>query len=106
MDSSPHFSAATRRPELGRRGVLFLFAIGALMLVIPLGTVLAENSACRANSAECIHSEAYRYLVSSFPYIMIGGGLLIGYNMKRISDSINAEEVDEESDDTRRDSLL
>jgi hypothetical protein len=29
---------------------------------------------------------------------MIGGGLLIGYNMKRISDSINFEESDEESE--------
>ncbi|MFI5420420.1 MAG: hypothetical protein ACHQ1H_05590 [Nitrososphaerales archaeon] len=106
MDSSSHFSAATKRPENTRRGVILLFAIGSLMLVIPLGTVLAENSVCRANSLECIHSEAYRYLVSSFPYLMIGGGLLIGYNMKRISDSINAEEEDEESDESRSDSLV
>jgi hypothetical protein len=106
MDSSPHFSASTKRPEITRRGVILLFAIGSLMLVIPLGIVLAENSTCGANPTECIHSEAYRYLVSSFPYIMIGGGLLIAYNMKKISDSINAEEADEESDETRPDSLV
>jgi hypothetical protein len=106
MDSSSHFSAATKRPEITRRGVILLFVIGSLMLAIPLGTVLAENSACRANSAECIHSDAYRYLVSSFPYVMIGGGLLVGYNMKRISDSINAEEEDEETDESRSNSLV
>ncbi|MFI5421882.1 MAG: hypothetical protein ACHQ1H_13015 [Nitrososphaerales archaeon] len=106
MDNSSHFHAETKRPEITRRGVILLFVIGSLMLVIPLGTVLAENSACRGNSAECIHSEAYRYLVSSFPYVMIGGGLLIGYNMKRISDSINAEEEDEESDESRSNSLV
>jgi len=75
------------------------------MLVVPLGTVLAENSICRSNAAACIHSDEYRYLVSLFPYIMIGGGLLIGYNMKRISDSINKEESDGESHKDNSDSL-
>ena len=72
------------------------------MLVAPVGTVLSESSMCRADSASCIHSEVYRYLVSAFPYIMLGGGLLIGYNMKRISDSLNASARDE-SEEGRND---
>jgi hypothetical protein len=106
MDSSPHFSTATKRPEVTRRDVILLFAIGSLMLVIPLGTILTENSMCRANASSCINSESYRYLVSSFPYVMIAGGLLIGYNMKRISDSINYDDQDEEADPDHYDSLV
>ena len=106
MDSAPHFSTATKRPEVTRRGVIVLFALGSLMLVIPFGTIVTENSMCRANAASCIHSDSYRYLVSSFPYVMIAGGLLIGYNMKRISDTINYEEHDEEPDTDSFDSLV
>jgi hypothetical protein len=98
MDSSSNFSSTTKRPEMTRKSIFVLFAIGSLMLVIPLGTVLTENSICRSSASACIHSDGYRYLISSFPYVMIGGGLLIGYNMKRISDSINFEESDEESE--------
>ena len=70
------------------------------MLVVPLGTVLMENSACRASVLDCNHSDYYRYLVSAFPYVMLVGGALIAYNMKRISDYANAKAaMDEENDD-------
>jgi len=98
MDSSPSDYTATKRPEITRRGVVLLFAIGSLMLVVPLGTILTENSMCKANPTSCINTQSYRYLVSAFPYIMIAGGLMIAYNMKRISDSINYEEPESESD--------
>jgi hypothetical protein len=87
--------------EVSKKSVVILFAVGAIMLVAPLGTALSENSLCKTNATACNHSDDYRYLISSFPYIMLGGGLLIGYNMKRISDSINAQHIDdqEEEDD-------
>jgi len=69
------------------------------MLVAPLGTVLSENSICRVNATSCDHTEAYRYLVSSFPYIMLGGGVLIAYNMKRVADSINSSSDDESEEE-------
>lgn len=73
------------------------------MLVAPLSTVLYENSNCKTDSYSCIHSKDYGYLVSSFPYVMLGGGLLIGFNMKRISDTLNShspnENEEEEEDD-------
>jgi hypothetical protein len=107
MDSFPSdFSTTTKRPEITRRGVILLFAIGSLMLVVPLGTILTENSMCKSSPAACIDSQSYRYLVSAFPYIMIAGGLLIAYNMKRISDSINYEDDEEAERDDRSDSMV
>jgi len=85
--------------EISRKSVIILFTVGAILLVVPVGTVLSENSICRADAASCIHSDAYRYLVSAFPYVMLGGGILIGYNMKRISDAARIPELDEESED-------
>jgi hypothetical protein len=101
--SVPGFNTpSTKKIELSKRSVLILFAVGAIMLVVPLGTVLSENAICKSDTSSCIHSEDYGYLVSAFPYIMLGGGVLIGFNMKRISDAINApveDESDEEADD-------
>jgi hypothetical protein len=76
------------------------------MLVIPVGTVLTENSICRASASACNHTDAYRYLVSSFPYVMLSGGLLIGYNMKRISDAMNFDHRNEEMDSDYSDPLV
>jgi hypothetical protein len=89
----------TAIPEVNKKSVVILFAVGAIMLVAPLSTVLSENSSCKADAASCIHSEDYRYLVSAFPYIMLGGGVLIAYNMKRISDAINSSSVDDENEE-------
>lgn len=92
--------------ELSRKSMVILFTVGAIMLVAPVGTVLSENSACRVDSSSCIHSESYGYLVSSFPYVMVGGGLLIGYNMKRISDAMNAPLPDDEGEGREDDGSL
>jgi hypothetical protein len=67
------------------------------MLVVPLSTVVSENSACRADASSCNHTAEYRYLVSAFPYVMLGGGVVIAYNMKRISD--HAAHIAEEDED-------
>jgi len=96
--SNPLANSQSGKVELTRRSIVMLFSVGALMLVIPVVVVISENSACRANASACIHSDAYRYLVSAFPYIMIGGGLLIGYNMKRISDAIDSENRGDETE--------
>lgn len=86
----------SRRAELTRKSVALLFAVGAIMLVAPVGTVLSESSICRADALSCNHTEAYRYLVSAFPYIMLAGGIVIAYNMKRISDHINSSSRDDD----------
>jgi hypothetical protein len=101
MSTSRSSDTPSRRTELTRKSVVILFAVGAILLAAPLGTVLTEYSICRSDSSACIHSEDYRYLVSAFPYIMLAGGILIAYNMKRISDSINRplDEGEEGTDD-------
>jgi hypothetical protein len=93
------------RAELTRKSVVILFTLGAIMLVVPVGTVLSESSLCRANSSSCIHSEDYGDLVSFFPYVMLGGGMLIGFNMKRVSDSINSHQSRDDGRDEDEDSL-
>ena len=60
--SNPLANSQSGKIELTRRSIVVLFSVGALMLVIPVGVVLSENSICRANPSSCIHSDAYRYL--------------------------------------------
>ena len=88
-----------RRPDPSRRSIILLFTIGSFLLIIPLSVVLIETPMCRASSAACNTSETYKLAVSAFPYVMIGGGMLIGYNMKRISDSMRYDERDGDASD-------
>ncbi len=89
----------TKNPELNKKSVAFLFAVGTILLVVPVGTVLSETAMCKSDVSACIHSEDYGFLVSSFPYLMLGGGVLIAFNMKRVSDLINSSLADEEGDE-------
>jgi hypothetical protein len=101
LDSGRSGRPAIRRPEPSRKSILLLFTIGSLMLVVPLVTVLASAQLCRSDASECFRSEAVRLTFSGLPYVMIGGGILIGYNMKRISDSITYDaRLDDEEEST------
>ncbi len=64
------------------------------MLVAPLGVVLSAANVCKSNPAPCVNSIAYKDSVTFLPYVMIGGGVMIAYNMKRISDSLGGSESD------------
>ena len=70
------------------------------MLIIPLGIVLIETPLCRAAPSSCDGMGIYRLSFPALPYIMIGGGVLIGYNMKRASDvaSYDGQSGDAEDD--------
>jgi hypothetical protein len=92
-------TSSPKTVELNKKSVVVLFTVGAIMLVAPLSTVLFENSNCKADSYSCVHSEDYRYLVSAFPYVMLGGGVLIAFNMKRVSDYLNPPEDEREEGD-------
>ncbi len=104
MSTSGFNTPATQKIELSRKSVVILFAVGAIMLAVPLGTVLSQNAICKSDTSSCFHSKDYGYLVSAFPYIMLGGGVLIGFNMKRISDAVNAP-VEDESEGADDESL-
>jgi hypothetical protein len=92
-----------RRQGPSRKSIIALFAVGSLMLVIPLAVVLGSVQLCRSDTTTCFRSEPVRVIFTAFPYVMIGGGVLVGYNMKRVSDSITydpkRDAADEEDGD-------
>lgn len=70
------------REIVSKRSMFLFFLIGAIMLVSPLVLVIMK---------------VYAYGMGFFPYVMIAGGLIIGYNMKRISDSLRYDDDDDEN---------
>jgi hypothetical protein len=77
------------------------FSVGAVLLVLPLALVLLWGSAsCSTNGptpAYCVSPQTLKMAGSFFPFVMLIGAVLIGYRMKKISDSLLPQE--EESDD-------
>ena len=104
MDSGRKYNddgAGYRRPDPTRRSIVLLFTVGSCLLIVPLAIVLIGSPLCRADSI-CSSNQDYRVEISTFPYVMIGGGILIGYNMKRIADSMkfdNSENGESEDGD-------
>jgi hypothetical protein len=64
------------------------------MLVLPLALVVSSSPSCGPGTI-CSRSNLYRFGFTLFPYIMLGGGVIIGYNMKRLSDSLKPPESSE-----------
>ncbi|MCL4519124.1 MAG: hypothetical protein M1587_08010 [Thaumarchaeota archaeon] len=82
-----------------KRSLATFFAIGGMMLVLPLALVLATNPVCTPNTETiCSTSSAYKFVLSFFPYVMLAGGLIIGYNMKRIADSVKPVDIASEAE--------
>lgn len=67
-----------QRGPVGRKPTLALFVAGVIMLIAPLGLVLTGVS----NS-----------VVSWLLYVMLAGGILLGYAMKRHFDSLRVNEL-------------
>jgi len=80
-----------RRKEIPRASVIKFFVVGGLLLVTPLVAVMNwPTRGCEFSTENvCFGSEAYKVSVTLLPYVMLIGGVIIGYNMKRISDSMN-----------------
>jgi hypothetical protein len=75
--------------------MITVFVLGAVLLFVPLILVVGFSSiACNVGTSSCIPF-LYKMLFPALPYVMIVGGVLIGYNMKRISDSLLPEDEDE-----------
>jgi len=79
---------------LGKRSVLAVFLIGGLMVVVPFLLVLNWSSnTCSADLLNfCRGSQFYKTARTIFPYLMLAGGAIVGYNMKRVYDSLVREE--------------
>jgi len=81
-----------KETNLTQTSIIFYFLIGGALLVSPLVVVSNWNpQVCSSNSLgqqKCSTPIVYSQTVSFLPFMMVVGGLLIGYNMKRISDSL------------------
>jgi low affinity Fe/Cu permease len=84
-----------------KNNTLASFAIGAALLVVPLILILVwGSSACMQTFAPsyCISTKTFMTVSSFLPFVMLVGGVLIGYRMKKIADSLTPrDEPDEES---------
>lgn len=80
------------------------FTVGAALLVVPLIVIITLGSpACTQGPSVpsyCVSSSTFKFLSSFLPFVMVVGGVLIGYRMKKISDSLKPEDdEDEERED-------
>ncbi len=83
-----------------RDSLIAFFLVGAVLLLAPLILVLvlgAHTCSVVAVGDACTLTSIYKVIFPSLPYIMLVGGVLIGYNLKRISDSLLPPELDEVS---------
>jgi hypothetical protein len=77
-----------------KKSLLIYFAVGAVLLVTPLVLVFAWApdpscpSAAEARTNLCRGSpEVYNRTISFLPFVMVAGGAIIAFNMKRLSDA-------------------
>ena len=88
---------------LPKRYSVRLFAVGGILLLVPFAFVLFEGSSCANATPTCLSSGTTKFINTIFPYPMLAGGLLIGYGMKRLADSKQAES--EAQEDTTTDEI-
>lgn len=90
-----------------RNSVLIFFIAGAIFLVVPMILVLFwDGPSCGFGDKfsvvpndYCLSPHLLKSFASFFPFLMVIGAVLIGYNLKRISDSYlpPKEESDEDN---------
>lgn len=87
-----------------KNSVLIFFMTGFLLLIIPLVLMLFWNEiGCATEvlghstlSSYCPSIGIFKSADSFFPFLMVIGGVLVGYNLKRISDSFLPPPEDDE----------
>jgi hypothetical protein len=90
-----------------RNSIIVFFVTGAILLAVPLILVviwdgptcgLAQPASLGA-SGFCPSAHLFKSLISMFPFLMVIGAVLIGYNLKRISDSMLPPKEESGKDD-------
>jgi hypothetical protein len=79
-----------------RNSVIGFFVVGGMLLVIPFTLVMVWGSSICSPAQTlsagpplyCPSPVVFKSFISFFPFLMVIGGVLIGYNLKRISDSL------------------
>ena len=96
-EESPHWRRKGERPK--RRYVVVLFVFGFLLMGLPVIFVMywPSGSECVSglSRAICAGTEFYRASVGFLPYVMVIGGILVGYVMKRIADWNTLEPIED-----------
>jgi len=90
-----------KRGELTRRSILLFFLIGGVLLVVPLVIVFSwDPRTCTSTPVglSCKVPSVYAATVRFLPFVMILGGVIVAFNLKRISDSMRLHEEEEESE--------
>jgi hypothetical protein len=91
-----------------RNSLLIFFVAGAILLVIPLILVLFWNGAACGfgdrlsvlSNNYCLSPRLLKSFTSLFPFLMVIGAVLIGFNLKRISDSYLPPDEESKEDNT------
>ncbi len=94
------------RKELNPNTSIAYFSLGTFLLVVPLLLILLwGSSSCVAGSSTtfyrpfyCASNQLFHISTEFFPFVMIVGGVLVGYRMKMISESLAPPKDEEEND--------
>ena len=86
-----------KEQQLRLSSVLPLFIVGGLLIAVPLVLVIdwSSNACSFTVKYFCRSSQLYRTGSEILPYVMLAGGAIVGYNMKRTYDLANPASDDE-----------
>jgi hypothetical protein len=81
--------------SLDKNSIIRFFVVGFALMIIPVVLILFWNHlGCFSQSLEhsvvsnyCLPGNLDKNMEALLPFIMVVGGVLVGYNIKRISDS-------------------
>jgi len=96
-DLPPPSNGMREKKVRSRKSVIVFFAVGILMVCIPLVIVFGWSAeTCRGTVQDfCLGSKLYRTSTTILPYVMLIGGAVIAFNMKRVSDMIYSSDEDD-----------
>jgi hypothetical protein len=79
---------------VNKNSMLAFFVVGAILMITPLTLIIIwDNPNCAfaqtslASNSFCLSPHLLKGFASFSPFVMVVGAILIGYNLKRISDS-------------------
>jgi hypothetical protein len=90
-----------------KNSMLVFFVAGAILLILPLILIIIWDSPnCAftqsnlAANSFCLSPHLLKGFASFSPFVMVVGAILIGYNLKRISDSFLPPVEDSDESDS------
>ncbi len=88
-----------------RASTVAYFAVGGLLLVLPLLLILTWGSSSCTQGFNvpiyCVSRSEFKFSASFLPFVMLMGGVMIAYKMKSISDSLKPPDEEDGANDER-----